>query len=297
MDRLDSMSLLVAVVEEGSLSGAGRRLNMPVATVSRRISDLEDRLRARLLHRTSRRLSLTDAGQTYLASARQILEQVDQAERLAAGEYAAPRGSLVVGCYVAFGRMLLLPLITEFLAAFPDVDVRLRLTDSHIDLVDTDIDVALRFGPLADSGLKAVRLGAVHQVLCASPAYLAARGTPATLADLADHDCITYLTLMRPEEWVLGDARVRVRSRLVMNNVEAAVQAAVQGAGITTGFCYLVEEPARAGRLRVFNLGQAPAALDVHLFHAGEAMVPVKLRAFIDFVAPRLRARLAAVTY
>jgi DNA-binding transcriptional LysR family regulator len=294
MDRLDSMSLLLTVIDTGSFSAAGRHLSMPLTTVSRRISDLETQLKTRLLHRTSRHLSLTDAGQDYVRACRQILEQVDQAERIAAGEYAAPRGKLVVACYVAFGRLLVLPIVTEFLTKFPDIDVRLRLTDGAVDLNDSDVDVAVRFGPLADSNLKAVRLGTVRQVLCASPAYLAARGTPATPQELAEHDCITFLTLMRPDEWSFGDEKIRVRSRLTVNNVEAALHAAEQGAGIACGFCYLAEAAARASRLRIVSVGNDPPPLDVSLVYPGERMLPLKLRAFLDFSVPRLRARLAA---
>lgn len=296
MDRLDLMSLLLSVIDSGSFSAAGRRLNMPLTTVSRRISDLEAQLKTRLLHRTSRHLSLTDAGQDYVRACRDILEQVEQAERIAAGEYAAPRGKLVVACYVAFGRLQLLPIVTEFLSQFPDIDIRLRLTDGAIDLNDSDVDAAIRFGPLADSSLKAVRLGTVRQVLCASPAYLANRGTPATPQDLAQHDCITFLTLMRPDEWSFGDEKIRVRSRLTMNNVEAAMHAAEQGTGITCGFCYLAEAPARAGRLRIISVGNDPAPLDVSLVYPGERMLPLKLRAFLDFCVPRLRARLTAIS-
>jgi DNA-binding transcriptional LysR family regulator len=294
MDRLDTMSLLLTVVDSGSLSAAGRRLNIPLATVSRHISELETRLKTRLLQRTSRRLALTDAGQAYVQSCRRILEDVEQAERSAAGEYAAPRGRLAVSCYVAFGRLLLVPIVAEFLAAYPEVDVRLVLTDGVVSLHEGEADVGLRFGPLSDSSLMAVRVGAVRQVLCASPAYLAARGTPVCLQDLAVHDCVTFLGLVQADVWAFRAETVRVRSRLVLNNVEAAVAAAQEGAGITCVFSYLIADAVRAGRLAVLSPGVEPAPLAVSLVYPAGGMLPLKLRAFLDFCVPRLKARLTA---
>ena len=296
MDRLDAMSLLLTVVDTGSLSAAGRRLNMPLATVSRRLSDLEARLNTRLVQRTSRRLSLTDSGQVYVQACRRILEDVEQAERDAAGEYAAPKGKLIVSCYVAFGRVHMVPIVAEFLAAYPDVDLRLTLTDGVVSLLEGEADVAVRFGALADSSLKAVRLGTIRRVFCASPQYLAARGTPTTPQDLATHDCVTFLAFMQPDNWEFDGEAVRVRSRLVLNNVAATVDAAAQGVGIACVFSYLTAEAVRAGRLQILSLGVEPPALDVSLVYAAEGMLPLKLRAFLDFCVPRLKARLTAAS-
>jgi DNA-binding transcriptional LysR family regulator len=296
MDRLDAMSLLLTVIETGSLSAAGRRLNMPLATVSRRLSDLESRLNTRLVQRTSRRLALTDAGQAYVQACRRILEDVDQAEREAAGEYAAPKGKLIVACYVAFGRVHLLPVLAEFLAAYPDVDVRLTLTDGVVSLLEGEADVALRFGPLADSSLKAVRCGTIREVLCASPTYLAARGVPRSVQELATHDCVTFLALMQPDSWEFPGESVRVRSRLVVNNVLAAVDAAVNDVGIACVFSYLVADAVQAEKLTIISLGVELASLPVSVVYAAEGILPLKLRAFLDFCVPRLKARLAAAT-
>jgi DNA-binding transcriptional LysR family regulator len=296
MDRLDAMSLLLTVVDTGSLSAAGRCLNMPLATVSRRLSDLEARLNTRLVQRTSRRLSLTDSGQVYVQACRRILEDVEQAERDAAGEYAAPKGKLIVSCYVAFGRVHVVPLCAEFLAAYPEIDLRLTLTDGVVSLLEGEADVAVRFGPLADSSLKAVRLGTIRRVFCASPQYLAARGTPATPRDLATHDCVTFLAFMQPDNWEFEGEAVRVRSRLVLNNVAATVDAAAHGVGIACVFSYLTAEAVRAGRLQILSLGAEPPALDVSLVYAAEGMLPLKLRAFLDFCVPRLKARLTAAS-
>ena len=172
VDRLESMSTLVAVVEAGSLSAAARRSNTPLTTVSRRISDLEERLQTRLLNRSSRSLSLTDAGQDYLAACRRILDQVGEAERAAAGEFRSPKGELFVTAPVGFGRRHVAPIAAGFLGDYPDVDIRLVLTDQNRNLLDEHIDVAVRIGALADSRMLAVRVGSIRRVVCASPAYL-----------------------------------------------------------------------------------------------------------------------------
>ena len=179
MDRLDSMSVLLAVVDAGSLSAGARRLGIPLATVSRKVSDLEAHLRTRLLNRTSRQITLTDAGRSYAAACRRILEEIGEAERAAAGEYSAPKGDLVVTAPIVFGRLHVLPVTLDFLRAYPDIDIRLTLTDHSLNLLEDHVDVAVRIGDLPDSGLMATRLGSIRQVVCASPAYFAERGRPA----------------------------------------------------------------------------------------------------------------------
>ncbi|TIT75955.1 MAG: LysR family transcriptional regulator, partial [Mesorhizobium sp.] len=172
MDRLDAMSLFVATVEAGSLSAAARRAGVPLATVSRKLSVLETHLKTRLLNRSARRLTLTDAGQSYLAACRRILEEVSEAERAAAGEYSSPTGELVITAPVVFGRLHVLPVVTAFLAAYPDVDIRLTLSDRITQLVEEHIDLAVRIGELPDSAMVAMRVGSIRRVVCASPAYL-----------------------------------------------------------------------------------------------------------------------------
>ena len=174
MDRLDAMSVFVAAAEAGSLSAAGRRLGVPLASVSRKVADLEAHLGARLLVRAARGLSLTDAGRAYLPAAKAILSEIREAERVAGGEYSAPTGELAVAAPIVFGRLHALPVITDFLAAYPDVDLRLALSDRIAHLLEDHIDIAIRIGELPDSALTAIRIGSVRQVVCASPVYLAA---------------------------------------------------------------------------------------------------------------------------
>ncbi len=299
MDRLDAMSILLTTVEAGSLSAAARRLGMPLATVSRKVSDLEAHLRAQLLIRSTRRLALTDAGEAYVAACRRILDEVGEAERAAAGEYRAPRGDLTITAPIVFGRLHVLPVVMDFLKAYPDIAVRLQLADRVLDLLEDEVDLALRIGEVADGALAVTRLGMIRRVVCASPAYLAARGVPATPRDLEGHDCIAFEGLVSPRAWSFGTGKatrtVRVRSRLVVNTAEAAVDAAIAGIGIARVLSYQAAPAVAAGALRIVLADFEPAPWPVSLVHPGQGRVPLKLRAFLDFAVPRLTARLDAI--
>ena len=300
MDRLTSMSILRTVVDTGSLSAAARRLGMPVTTVSRRISELEAQLKARLLNRSSRRVTLTDAGAAYVQACRRILEDVEEAERAVSGEYSAPSGELTVTATQAFGRLHVVPIVADFLKAYPQIAFRLVLSYRVVDLLDEQVDLGIRFGELPDSSLIAISVGSVRRVVCASPAYLESRGSPQTPQELAGHDCITFSWMRRPELWhfLCGDSAssVPVHSRLIVDGGEAAADAAVQGVGIARLPLYHVAEAVRAGALVLLLAAFEPPPLPVSLVYHGGRLLPVKLRAFLDFAAPRLKARLAAET-
>jgi DNA-binding transcriptional LysR family regulator len=306
MDRLESMSVLVAAVEAGSLSAAARRLGMPLATVSRKVAELEVHLRTRLLNRSSRKLTLTDAGVSYIAACKRILEDVGEAERAAAGEYSAPKGDLIITAPIVFGRLHVLPVAMAFLKAYPDIDIRIVLADRLVNLLEDHVDLAVRIGALPDSSLVATRIGAIRRVVCGSPAYLSARGTPKDPAELARHDCITFEGLSSPHAWDFTAAKpkasgskasrsaapVPIHSRLVVNTAEAAIDAAVAGVGITRVFSYQIANAMQAGALAVVLEKFEPEPSPVSLVHAGQGLLPLKLRAFLDFAAPRLKARL-----
>ena len=296
MDRLDSMLTLLAAVDAGSLSAASRRLGMPLATVSRKVSELETHLRTRLLVRTSRRLALTAAGRDYVAACRTILEDIGEAERAASGEYSAPRGALYITAPVVFGRLHVLPIVTAFLAVFPDINIRLVLADRMVNLLEEHADLAVRIGALADSALVATRVGSIRRVACASPAYLVAHGTPGHPQDLAAHSCVTFETLMSPTSWSFTVARevlpVAVLSRLVVSTAEAAIDAAIAGTGITRVLSYQVADAVQAGKLAVVLADYEPPRSPVSLVTNGQGLPPQKLRAFLDFAAPLLRARM-----
>ena len=296
MDRFDAMSILLMVVEAGSLSGAGARLGVPLSTVSRKVSDLEAHLGARLLVRSSRGVGLTEAGKAYVAASRRILEDLAEAERAAAGEYSLVKGELVMTAPIVFGRLHILPVVTAFLAAYPQTNIRLVLADRLVHLVDDHVDLALRIGTLADSSMVAVKVGTIRQVVCASPAFLEARGRPVTPADLAGHDVVTFSSLSSAEAWTFGSgpsARpVPVRSRLVVNTAEAAIDAAIAGVGLTRVLSYQIADALRAKQLVIVLEDAEPEPVPVNLVYPGQAMLPRKLRAFLDFAAPLLRAGL-----
>ena len=293
MDRLDAMSTFVAVVEAGSLSAAARRLNTPLATVSRKVSELESHLRTKLFNRSSRKLVLTDAGSSYVAACKRILADVTEAERAASGEYSAPTGELIVTATIGLGRIYLIPILADFLKAYPDIKVSLILTERVLSLFEEQIDVALRIGALSDSSMIAIRVGAIRRMICASPAYLAARGTPRTPDDLTGHDCITYAGLVSPDVWTFvrdkTNVAIPVHARLVVGTAEAACDAACAGIGITSAFSYHFQAALERGALTSLLDEFQPATLPVNLVYTASRFLPIKMRAFLDFAAPRLR--------
>ena len=297
MDRLEAMSALLATVEAGSLSGASRKLGMPLATLSRKVSELETHLRTRLVTRTSRRLILTDAGRSYVAACKRILDDVREAERAAAGEYSAPRGELIITAPIVFGRLHVLPVVIEFLNTYPEIDVRLTLADRVVNLQEDHVDLAVRIGELPDSSLVAMRVGSIGRVVCGSPAYFAERGTPKRPNELSKHDCITFNGLTSPEAWIFlsgkGTISVAVHSRLIVNTAEAAIDAAITGLGITRVLSYQVADAVRTGALLLALREFEPPPVPVSLVHAGQGRLALKLRAILDFAAPRLKARLS----
>jgi DNA-binding transcriptional LysR family regulator len=297
MDRIEAMATLLAVVEAGSLSAASRKLRVPLTTVSRRISDLEAHLKTQLLNRTSRRVTLTDAAETYIRACRRILDDVDEAERVVSGEYRAPQGELTVTASMVLGRVHVVPVAAAFLKAYPDILLRLRLSDRVVSLQDEHVDLGIRIGPLPDSGIVARRIGSIRQIVCASPGYLAGRGRPKTPQDIAAHDCVTFTGFIQAESWKfqIGGAitPVPVRSRLQVDAAEAVVEAALAGTGIIRLFSYHVAAAVKDGRLSLLLEEFEPPPLPVNLVYLGGGLLPLKVRAFLDFAAPRLKARLA----
>ena len=298
MDRLESMSVLVAVVDAGSFSGAGRRLRMPVPTVSRKVAELESYLGARLLVRSTRRLVLTETGQTYIVECRRILEELLEAERRAAGEYRVPRGELVLTAPIVLGRTHVLPVLGEFLREYPEVSGRLMLTDRSLDLIGDHVDLAVRVGELPDSRLTALRVGTVRSVVCAAPSYLKRYGTPKTPAELATHQCVTFAALPGSRIWTfVVDGRphpVTVRSRLVVTTAEAAIDAAIDGIGLTQLLSYQIATAIKARKLApgLVSFEREPVPVSM-VYGGGPALLALKVRAFLDFAAPKLRKALA----
>lgn len=294
MDRFEAMSMLVTVIETGSFSAAGRSLKVPLATLSRKIGDLESLLGTRLLVRTTRKLTLTDAGIAYVATARRILEQVEEAERQAAGEYITPKGELVITAPVQFGRLHVLPVVVEFLALFPEINVRLKLADRNIDLIDAHVDIAIRIGRLPNSSMVATQIGVLRTVVCASPALMDRGGIPQAPDDLLTRPCVTVDTPLPSPDWrfkAAGSAatfEVPVLPRLSVTTTEAAAQAAIQSVGVTRLLHYQVAEAVEAGALRIILDAFETDPVPVNLVHISRGQMPLKVRRFHDFAAPRL---------
>ncbi|MFK0382878.1 LysR family transcriptional regulator [Agrobacterium sp. NPDC090273] len=297
MDRFDAMSVLLAVVDAGSLSAGARRLHAPLATVSRKVADLEKHLGVRLVLRTRRGLTLTDEGRSYVAASRRILEELDAVERQASGDYGALRGGLHMTAPVTFGERHVLPIALEFLKEQPEINLRLTLADRQISLADEHVDVALRIGHLADSALIATRVGTVRRVVCASPDYLARRGIPLKPEDLAQHDGISFQGFASaPEVRFRRDVSaftVEPRPKLAVNTTEAAIQAAVSGIGIIRVLSYQIADQLSTGELQEVLADYAPDPLPINIIYAPTDLQPLKVRRFLDWITPRLRARMA----
>lgn len=289
--------MLLSAVETGSLSKASRKLGQPLATVSRKVAELEAHLNTTLLIRSAKGLELTPAGRSYVTAAKAILEQLSEAERAAAGEYTEPKGDLVVTAPIMFGRLHVLPVVTRFLSAFPEVAVGLALTDRIAHFLDDQVDVALRIGRLPDSNLIATRLGSVRRVICASPDYLTASGSPVIPEDIAQHSIISFENVSATTSWQFevggADMTIPLRARLSVNTIDAAIDAGLSGAGLIRVLSYQVVEEVRRGRLTVLLEAFEPPPSPVHLVYDKQNRLPLKLRAFVDFVVPRLRESLS----
>ena len=300
MDRVEAMSIVLHAVEAGSLSKASRNLGLPLATVSRKISELEAHLNTTLFTRSAKGLMPTPAGHSFITAARAILELVNEAERTASGEYTAPKGDLAVSAPTMFGRLHVLPVLKDFLNAYPEVDIGLVLTDRIAHFVDDQVDVALRIGHLPDSALTAIRLGSVRRVVCASPDYFAQHGAPVTPDDLQYRPAITFENVSAPGVWHFYSGGIQfdtaLRSRLSVNTTDAAIDAAIAGMGLARANSYQIVDHVRRGALVLTLEAFEPPPRPVSLIYNSHARLPLKLRAFIDFVTPRLRARLKDAT-
>lgn len=301
MDRIDAMKVFVAALDEGSLAGASRKTGRSAAAVSRAIAFLEAHVGVPLLHRTTRSLKLSEAGERYAVACRKMLMDLEEADRNAAGERSVPRGTLTISATVFVGVEILRPIVDAYMDEFPTVNVRLHLLERPVNLIDEGMDLALRIIHLPDSSLVAQRIGEVRRVVVAAPRYLARHPRIAEPADLAKHQLIA-MTHMGAESWSFppqdGSSvprAVAFTPRLVVNNVRAAVASAVEGHGVTRLLSYHVAPELRAGALRIVLADAEPPLIPVHLVSPfGRLSVP-KVRAFADFALPRLRARFASL--
>jgi len=299
MDRFDAMTAFVAVIDEHGLAAAARKLGRSPAAITRAVAFLEQHTGARLLHRTTRSLHLTEAGERFAASCRRILAEMDSAELLAAGERAQPRGLLTVTAPVMFGRIRVRPYVDRLLDQYPDLQARLQLVDRVVNLINEGIDVAVRLGELADSNLIAVQVGAVRKVLCASPAYLEHAPPLEVPSDLTAHRCISFSGVGPSETWTFASGRkgqplvpVRLRPRLIVNTADASISSAIEGHGIARVLSYQIEDDLKSGRLVLVLENFEPAVLPVHIVYPEARLAAAKTRAFIDMIVPGLREEL-----
>lgn len=304
MDRIDAMKVFVTAIDEGSLAGAARRLKRSPTAVSRALSFLEAHVGAELLHRTTRTLKLSEAGQRYATACRRVLIDLEEADMLAGGERAAPRGTLTISVPPIIGDEVMRPILDDFLDVHPAVSARLLLLDRFVNLVDEGVDIALRIGHLADSSHISTRLGGdVRRVVVASPRYLANHPVIEVPADLTKHQIIAF-TNFGLDSWNFTPAEdstiprtVHFTPRLIVNSVRAAAASAVAGRGVARLYSYHVAEHVKDGRLKIVLADAEHPPLPVHLLAPPGRMSVPKVRAFVDFATPRLRsefARLAA---
>jgi len=299
MDRIDAMKVFVAAVDERSLAGAGRKLGRSAAAVSRAIAFLEERVGAQLLHRTTRSIKMSEAGERYAVACRRVLTDLEEADIAAAGERSAPRGILTLTAPVVSGEVVLRPILDAFMDAYPTVSARLYLLDRPVNLVDEGIDIALRIAHLADSTFVAIRVGEVRRVVVAAPRYLAQHPRIQEPGDLAKHQIIA-MTHFGLDSWsfppLSGSSvprSVQFTARLVVNSVRGAVASAVEGSGVTRVFSYQVADHVRERELEIVLTGDEYPPLPVHVISPhGRLSVP-KVRAFVDFAVPRLRRHFA----
>ena len=295
---MEAMSIFVAVAKNGRFSGAKRKLDLSLATVSRKVADLEVHLKTQLLTRSTRKVAITEAGQNFLVASRQILEQVAEAERAAAGEFSAPCGDLTLTAPVCLGRLHVGPVIHDFLASYPDINIRLNLSDQNLHLIDDNVDLAIRVGALQSAGDAghAPWQRSTHRLRRSS--YFAGRSEPKTPADLADHASITFNALRSTKSWTFYDQGKKleqaVRSRFVVDGAWAAVDAAAANLGVARVLSYQADAAIRSGAVKEVLADFAPEPLPVNLVYAGQGKIPFKTRCFIEYAAPRIRKSLAA---
>ena len=295
-DRLDALTIFVAVAEQQSFAEAARQLNRSPASVTRAVTALEERLQTRLFNRTTRSVALTDAGARYLENCRRLLATYDELEAANLGERMQPRGWISVTAPVMFGRLHVLPLVQGFLGEYPQVNVRLMLLDRVVSLVDEGLDLGVRIGQLPDSSLRAVLVGQVRRVICATPQYIARYGVPTTPRDLANHSVVACTAVTPiPDRWSFrgrgGVTSVAVTPRLVVNTTAAAVDATLTGSGLTCILSYQAEPHVSAGRLQTVLVEYEPPPAPIHIVHPAGRHLPAKVRLFLDYAAGALRAK------
>lgn len=297
LDRVLGMEVFTRTAARGSFSAAARSLGLSPTMVTKHIVGLEDRLGVQLFQRTTRRLSLTEAGRTYLDFCSRILPEIEEMEQVVSSGQIEPRGLLRVNAPLSFGSLHIAPAMVEFSRLHPQVTVELGLSDRMVDMVEEGWDLTIRIGRLVESSLKARQIASTQMVVCASPIYLKARGTPQTVAELADHNCLTYTlsSVNSLHRWTFGDngkIAVTISGTLRINNGEALRNAAIAGHGIIYEPRFLLYDALRCGSLVALPLDNPPITeLEIHAVYAPTRQVPLKTRAMIQFLAARFKGK------
>jgi DNA-binding transcriptional LysR family regulator len=293
MDRLDELAVFVAVAEQGSFIAASRGLGRSPAAITRAVSSLEDRLAMRLFNRTTRSVALTDAGARYLDRCRRALAAFDELALSAASEQVEPAGALTLTAPEMFGRLHLLPIAQDFMRDYPRVSVSLLLLNRIVSFVDEGIDLGVRIAHLPDSSLRAIAIGHVRRVACASSAYLTRRGVPSTPDELVGHDAIAVASSGDVDRWIFAERPVAVDARLVVNTVQAALDAAVADGGIVRVLSYQAAPLEASGALRRILVPWEPPPIPIHIVHPAGRHLSPKIRLFIDPAVTTLRGKFA----
>ena len=294
MDRFTTLQVFVAVGEEQSFAAAARRLSLSPPAVTRAVSALEQTLGIKLLQRTTRIVRLTEAGGRYLLDCKRILSELEDADQAVSGAAAEVRGTLALTASVLFGRLFVAPLLREFLNQNAKVNARALFVDRVVDLIEEGLDVAVRLAHLSDASFTAIRVGAVRNVVCASPAYLKRHGVPRSPEDLKERAALCYSADRSPPVWSFRAGKrtisVRPSARLVVNSQEVAMQGAVAGEGLTRVLSYQAASDVKAGRLRVILSEFEPEPIPIHVIHREGKRAAARVRAFVDFAVAELRA-------
>lgn len=290
MDRWLAMRVFVKVAETESFAKTARLMHMSAPAVTRIVAALEDLVGARLLVRTTRSVKTTEAGAHYLADCQRILGDIADAEAAAAGHYSEPSGTLAITAPILFGQMYVLPILTEYLDTFPAMHARTLFIDRQVNIVEEGLDLAVRIGHLADSGLTAVRVGTVRHVICAAPGYLQTRGIPHNPVDLKHHRIVASNSSWASPEWrFAGGQRISIDPVLMCNTNQAVIEAARSGWGLTRVLHYQVGPALREGELQIVLEAFEEPPLPIHLVYPEGRQAPAKVRAFVDMAVERLR--------
>ncbi|MEJ2454588.1 MAG: LysR family transcriptional regulator [Candidatus Thiodiazotropha sp.] len=296
MDPLTDIAVFVQVVDAGSFTAAAERLRLSKSVISKYVTRLEERLGARLLNRTTRRLSLTEVGRAFYERSRLGLQELEEAEAEVSRLQNAPRGTLKINCPMSFGIMHISPALPEFLARYPDLAVDMSLDDRRVDLVQESFDLAIRIGELPDSSLVARRLGPCRHVVCAAPGYFVRHGVPHTPEELRDHNAITFKYQDSPNEWHFRSAqggiiRVPVQGNIQINNSLGLREALLREAGVTLTPTFVVGDDIKSGRLQAVLREYTALEVSIYAVYPQRRHLSPKVRAFLDFMLERISER------